>query len=122
MELNAENIANLTQYLIREYYKLNTEPLFSVLAEDCVWLGPGNLLVFGAKEIKTQFKNGFIMPAFKMVNPHFYILETGSESHMVVLGEYLLFSDENAPPVPQHALRHPFCPRQPLQPTPHRDG
>ena len=42
MELNADNIANLTQYLIREYYKLNTEPLFSVLAEDCVWLGPGN--------------------------------------------------------------------------------
>ena len=38
MELNADNIANLTQYLIREYYKLNTEPLFSVLAEDCVWL------------------------------------------------------------------------------------
>ncbi len=28
MELNADNIANLTQYLIREYYKLNTEPLF----------------------------------------------------------------------------------------------
>ena len=31
MELNADNIANLTQYLIREYYKLNTDPLFSVL-------------------------------------------------------------------------------------------
>ena len=28
MELNADNIANLTQYLIREYYKLNTDPLF----------------------------------------------------------------------------------------------
>ena len=109
MELNAENIANLTQYLIREYYKLNTEPLFSVLAEDCVWLGPGNLLVFGAKEIKTQFKNGFIMPAFKMVNPHFYILETGSESHMVVLGEYLLFSDENADLICASKQRITFC-------------
>lgn len=54
MELNADNIANLTQYLIREYYKLNTDPLFSVLAEDCVWLGPGNLLVFGAEENKNS--------------------------------------------------------------------
>ena len=42
------------------------------------------------------FENGFIMLAFKMVNPHFYILETGSENHIVVLGKYLLFSDENA--------------------------
>lgn len=109
MELNADNIANLTQYLIREYYKLNTEPLFSVLAEDCVWLGPGNLLVFGAEEIKTQFKNGFIMPAFQMVNPHFYILETGSESHIVVLGEYLLFSDENADLICASKQRITFC-------------
>lgn len=51
MELNADNIANLTQYLIKEYYNLNTEPLFSVLTEDCVWPGMENLLVFSAKII-----------------------------------------------------------------------
>lgn len=39
MELDESNIADVTQYLIREYYNLNTEPLFSVLAEDCVWVG-----------------------------------------------------------------------------------
>ena len=59
-------------------------------------MGPGNVLIFGAKGIQAQFENGFIMLAFKMVNPHFYILETGSENHIVVLGKYLLFSDENA--------------------------
>ena len=109
MELDANNIADVTQYLIREYYNLNTGPLFSVLAEDCVWLGPGNLLVFGAKAIKTQFKNGFIMPAFKMVNPHFYILDTGSKNHIVVLGEYLLFSDENADLICASKQRITFC-------------
>ena len=109
MELDESNIADVTQYLIREYYNLNTEPLFSVLAEDCVWLGPGNLLVFSAKEIKTQFKNGFIMPAFKMVDPHFYTLDTGSKNHIVVLGEYLLFSDESADLICASKQRITFC-------------
>lgn len=89
IELNADNIANLTQYLRREYYHLNTEPLFFILAEDCVWLRQGNLLVFGAKEIKAQFKNSFIMHAFKMEDSHYYTLEIGSKNHIVVIGEYL---------------------------------
>ncbi len=47
MKVKRETICEDTLYIIREYYKLNTEPLFSVLAKDCVWLSIGNLLAFG---------------------------------------------------------------------------
>ena len=62
MEIKKETVCEDTLYILREYYHLNTEPLFSVLADDCVWLSIGNLLVSGAEAIKAQFKNGFIMP------------------------------------------------------------
>ena len=34
MEVKRETICQDTLYLMQEYYHLNTEPLFSVLAED----------------------------------------------------------------------------------------
>lgn len=41
MELKRETICENTLEFIQEYYRLNTGPLFSVLSDDCVWLGPG---------------------------------------------------------------------------------
>ena len=58
MEIKKETVCEDTLYILREYYHLNTEPLFSVLADDCVWLSIGNLLVSGAEAIKAQFKTG----------------------------------------------------------------
>ena len=39
MEVQKETVCEDTLYIIREYYHLNTGPLFDVLASDCVWLG-----------------------------------------------------------------------------------
>lgn len=96
MELKRETICENTLEIIREYYRLNIEPLFSVLSERCVWLGPGNLLVSGAAAIRSLFKNGFIMPAYHLEAPDFRLIETGSEDQLIVLGQYSLYSDEDA--------------------------
>ena len=112
MEIRKETVREDTLYLIREYYHLNTEPLFSVLAKDCVWLSIGNLTVFGAEEIKAQFKNGFVMPPFELEDPHFYQIETGNDSQLMVLGEYTLYASENAEIISTAKQRLTFCYRQ----------
>lgn len=43
MEMKREPICEDTLEFVQEYYRLNTEPLFSVLADDCVWMGMRSL-------------------------------------------------------------------------------
>ena len=45
VEIKKETVCEDTLYILREYYHLNTGPLFYVLADDCVWLSNGKLLV-----------------------------------------------------------------------------
>lgn len=96
MELKRETICENTLEIVREYYGLNTEMLFSVLSDDCVWLGTGNLLVSGATAIKELFKDGFIMPAARLEDPDFRLVESGCEKLLIVLGQYDLYSAEDA--------------------------
>lgn len=109
MEVKRETICQDTLYLMQEYYHLNTEPLFSVLAEDCVWLGIGNLMVFGSEAIKAQFKNGFIMPLFELKEPNFLRIETGTEDQLMVLGEYMLYASEESEFICAAKQRLTFC-------------
>lgn len=112
MELKQETICENTLEIVREYYSLNTEPLFSVVSDDCVWLGTGNLLVSGAAAIKDFFKEGFIMPAYRLEEPDFQLIETGCEGQLVVLGQYTLYSDKDAQLVNAVKQRSTFCYRQ----------
>ena len=112
MEIKKETVCEDTLYILREYYHLNTEPPFSVLADDCVWLSIGNLLVSGAEAIKAQFKNGFIMPPFELEEPSFRQIETGSGGQLMVLGEYTLYASEQAKIICTVKQRGTFCYRQ----------
>lgn len=109
IDLKREHICEDTLHIVREYYHLNTEPLFSVLAKDCVWLGIGNLTVFGAEAIKAQFKDGFVMPSFDLEEPNFRQIETGNEDQLVVLGEYMLYASEEAEIICMGKQRLTFC-------------
>ena len=84
MELTMENVVQYTEYMFREYYHLNTEPFFSVLDTDVMWIGPGNIFVFGKIALKSYFKDGFIMPRIDMENIEFYPLQAGRDSCIVV--------------------------------------
>lgn len=112
VEIKKETVCEDTLYILKEYYHLNTEPLFSVLADDCVWLSIGNLLVSGVEAIKEQFKNGFIMPLFELEEPSFRQIETGSGGQLMVLGEYTLYASEQAEIICTVKQRATFCYRQ----------
>lgn len=112
MELKKETICEDTLEIIREYYRLNTEPLFSVLADDCVWLGPGNVLASGAAAVKGFFKGGFVMPPFRIEEPDFRLIETGCEGQLMVLGQYTLYSDRDAELISAEQQRATLCYRQ----------
>lgn len=112
MELKRETVCENTLDIITEYYRLNTEPLFSVLADDCVWLGTGNLLASGAAAIRGFFKGGFIMPFFHLEEPDFRLIETGCRGQLIVLGQYTLYSDGDAQLICAGKQRATFCYRQ----------
>lgn len=112
MELKKETICEDTLHILREYYHLNTKPLFSVLADDCVWLSIGSLLVSGAEAIRAQFKNGFVMPPFELEEPVFRQIETGSDGQLMVLGEYSLYASEQAKLICAVKQRVTFCYRR----------
>lgn len=96
MRVCKDTVCEDTLRIITDYYHLNPKPLFDVLANDCVWLSIGNLLVYGASAIKAQFKNGFIMPAFELEAPDFRLIHTGSDEQLTVLGEYTLYPSNKA--------------------------
>lgn len=109
MELRKETICDDTLTIIREYYNLNMEPLCSILADDCVWLSIGNLLVHGAVAIKEQFKDGFLMPSFHLEEEKFECITTGCETQLMVLGEYFLHSNEQSEIICAAKQRATFC-------------
>ena len=112
MEIRKETVCDDTLHIITEYYRLNIEPLFGVLAEDCVWLGIGDLTVWGAEAIRAQFKNGFIMPPFELEEPSFQQIETGNDDQLMVLGEYTLYSSRQAELICTVRQRLTFCYRR----------
>lgn len=112
MELTWETICESTLEFIKEYYRLNAEPLFSVLADDCVWMGTGNVLASGAATIRGFFKEGFVMSSFRLTEPDFRLVETGCEGQLVVLGQYALHSDVDVQLISAVKQRATFCYRQ----------
>lgn len=112
MELNRETLCEYTLKLIREYYRLNAKPLLSVLSDDCVWLGPGNLFASGAAAIKELFKDGFIMSAFRLEEPDFRFIEPGYADQLIILGQYTLYPEKNSPFISAAKQRATFCYRQ----------
>lgn len=112
MELKRETICEDTLEFVQEYYCLNTEPLFSILADDCVWMGTGNVLASSAAAIRGFFKDGFIMPPFHLADPDFRLVETGCEGQLIVLGQYALYSDGDAQLISAVKQRSTFCFRE----------
>lgn len=92
-KISVENAAEVARCIITEYYKLNTEPFFSVLSQNCVWIPPGGQIVMGAEAIRVAFQDGFVMPPFKLEDAEFDLLNTGSPEQIGVFGTYSLFSD-----------------------------
>lgn len=89
----AENACEAARYIMTEYYRLNVEPFFSVLSQNCVWILPGGQIVIGAEAIRAMFQDGFIMPPFQAEDVEFDLLNTGSPEQIGVFGTYALFSD-----------------------------
>lgn len=109
LKLSRENILDSTLDIIREYYQLNAQPLFSVLSEDCVWMGTGNVLASGAAAIRGFFKDGFLMPPYRLVEPDLRLINTGCETQLMVLGQYRLIANQESGNISVAKQRATFC-------------
>lgn len=107
--LNVDTICEDTLHVLRAYYRLQLEPFFSILADDCVWLGPGNLLASGAAAIRGLFAEGFVMPAYDLQEEDFRQIDTGCDSQCMVLGQYTLTPVADAEQISAARQRATFC-------------
>lgn len=80
------NAAEKTQYILENYYHLNLEPLFEALADSVMWIGPGNLYVFGAEAVRKLFDKIY-MPSIDLSNIEITELYKADET-TVVVGQY----------------------------------
>lgn len=94
MELTMKNTVEFTEYMLREYYHLNAGPFFSALDADIMWIGPGNLFVFGDEAVKNHFRGGFIMPRIELEDAEFYSLQAGKDA-CIVVGRFTAHSGED---------------------------
>ncbi|HFL2515607.1 TPA: LytR/AlgR family response regulator transcription factor [Clostridioides difficile] len=95
MKLVMENVVEYTEYMLREYYHLNIDPFFSVLDTDIMWIGPGNLFVFGEMAVKSYFKDGFIMPYIEIEDIELYQLKREKDS-CIVVGRFYCHTKQDA--------------------------
>ncbi|MEG0240377.1 LytTR family transcriptional regulator [Anaerorhabdus sp.] len=84
MKLTLATIVKYTEYMLNEFYHLNKDPLFTVMHDDVVWIGPGNIFMFGKAAAENSFKDGFKMPPVEMENAEFYQIQTDENSGIVV--------------------------------------
>lgn len=95
MELTLDNVLQYTRFIIYEYYQLNAEPLFSILEQNTIWIGPSDLFVFGSTAIRNCLEQGVLMPAMSMKKDEFYLLDK-NENGCVVIGQYMLYNTKKS--------------------------
>lgn len=88
-----ENVLEMSQYMIAEYYQLNVEPFFSVMTKDCVWILPGGEIAIGKEAMRSLFRDGSVMPSFLVEEIDLDLLATASSEQIGVFGTYSLYSD-----------------------------
>lgn len=86
--------AAVTQSLLERYYSLDIEPWLSSLAENAMWIGPGNLFVFGEDAIRKLFRQIY-MPVIHLTDMEFTEIFR-SETLSTVVGQFNAVSDAEA--------------------------
>lgn len=112
MELTMEQPVEESRYLLEEYYKLNVEPFLSVLSKDCCWILPSNHMVVGDEAARRMFRDGFVMPPFRMEDVRAEALETGNPEQKTVYLDFTVSSDPASEMVLSERQRATLCYRK----------
>lgn len=96
LKLSKKNIIENIEYILREYYSLNYEPLLSVLTEDCVWIHPSKFIIMGAEAIKRVCDDSCGIPVLLLENMKFELLDSGAPNQIAICGSYFIYSDLQA--------------------------
>ena len=85
---------DFTKSLLEQYYHLNVEPFLNALADNAMWIGPGNIYVFGAAAIRKLFDKIY-MPAIHLSEMELAEIYR-TENLAVVVGQFNAVTDEQA--------------------------
>ncbi len=94
MELTTENILEFTEYMCREYYHQNLQPILSVISKDISWIDPGKIFLFGREAFERQFKAVQMHPMIDLDDIDFHLLPFGKDAYIVIARYYAYTSAE----------------------------
>lgn len=94
MELTVDNILEFTEYMCREYYHQNLEPILSVISKDISWIDPGKTFLFGAEAFERHFKTVQMHPMIELGNIDFHLLKFGKDAYIVIARYYAYTSEK----------------------------
>ena len=94
MELTETNILEFTEYMCREYYHQNLQPILSVVSKDISWIDPGKTFLFGREAFERHFKTVQMHPVIELDNIEFHLLEFGKDSYIVIARYYAHTNEE----------------------------
>lgn len=86
--------AAFTKSLLEQYYHLDVEPFLNALADNAMWIGPGNVYVFGAAAIRKLFDTIY-MPVIHLSEVEMAEIYR-TENLAVVVGQFNAVTDEQA--------------------------
>lgn len=96
MELTTENILEFTEYMCREYYHQNLQPILSVISRDISWIDPGKTFLFGREAFERHFKTVQMHPMIDLGDIDFHLLEFGKDAYIVIARYYAYTNGEAA--------------------------
>lgn len=93
IQITAENAPEMAKYIITEYYRRNSEPFFSVMSKDCVWIQSGGEIAIGLEAMQGISREDDAQPPLLVKDIVLDRLDTGSSEQLCIFGTYLLYSE-----------------------------
>lgn len=83
----------LAARLIAACYMKDYAPLMAFITDDCLLIGAGSDITYGARALRDVIAANSSMPTYIIRNARFHLVETNSPTEAVIAGFYTIYSD-----------------------------
>ena len=86
-------LPQLAARLVASYYQKNYAPLTEHLTPDCLFIGAGSDVSYGARQLAESIVANSSIPTYIIRDARFHLVETNSPTEAIVVGFYTIYSD-----------------------------
>lgn len=86
-------LPKLASRLVTAYYQKDYDAILAYLTPDCLFIGAGSDVSYGARSLSRVIAANAAMPTFLVRDAEFHLVETNSPQEAVIVGFYTIYSD-----------------------------